>query len=128
MADSDDDNDKDYEQGLNMTGFLFGNIDENGQLEDDVLDASAKQHLASLGQLGLNSLLREMMPEDDDRDTKSDDDDERDKNGTKEDDYDTKDDANDNVDYMNKSPTAEDFSDINELAEDLNEPLEDKCK
>lgn len=32
---SDDDGEQD---SLSLTGFLFGNIDEEGQLEDDVFD------------------------------------------------------------------------------------------
>ena len=119
MGDSDEENDKDYEQGLNMTGFLFGNVDENGQLENDILDPTAKRHLASLGQLGLNSLLREMIADDDDgklsdkeADTEDNDDVKKENNFR---------DAKDEVDYMAKSPTAEDFSDITELAEDVNE-------
>lgn len=44
---SDDEHDGD---ALNkqLTGFLFGNIDENGKLESDFLDEEAKKHVASL--------------------------------------------------------------------------------
>lgn len=31
-----------------LTGFLFGNIDENGKLESDFLDDDAKKHVTSL--------------------------------------------------------------------------------
>lgn len=61
MADSDDEG---GDGGIDLTGFLFGNIDESGQLEDDVLDKEAKRHLSSLGRLGLGSLLKEMMSTD----------------------------------------------------------------
>lgn len=45
--DSDDERDDD---ALNkqLTGFLFGNIDENGKLESDFLDEEAKKHVGSL--------------------------------------------------------------------------------
>lgn len=44
---SDDEHDDD---ALNkqLTGFLFGNIDENGKLESDFLDEDAKKHVSSL--------------------------------------------------------------------------------
>ncbi|KAJ3588964.1 hypothetical protein NHX12_009816 [Muraenolepis orangiensis] len=48
------DSDSDEEQGrpFSLTGFLFGNINEDGQLEDDsVLDSESKKHLAGLGSL-----------------------------------------------------------------------------
>jgi transcription initiation factor TFIID subunit 1 len=31
-----------------LTGFLFGNIDENGKLESDFLDEDAKKQVGSL--------------------------------------------------------------------------------
>ncbi|KAG7211276.1 hypothetical protein KM043_010582 [Ampulex compressa] len=114
MADSEEENDKDLSSGINMTGFLFGNIDDNGQLEDDILDPEAKQHLASLSRLGLSSFIREMMPNDvvshdQDEETEHQDDELRSSPNEKD------------IDYFVKSPTALDFSDINELAEDLND-------
>lgn len=46
--DQDNDND-DYESGeINLAGFLFGNVDEHGRLENDFLDEEAKQQLSSL--------------------------------------------------------------------------------
>lgn len=116
MGDSEDENDKDLETAINMTGFLFGNIDDNGQLEDDILDPDAKLHLASLSRFGLNSLLREMILSE----TKGTENDNNLSNGcedNKKSSYNEKDD----VDYLTKSPTALDFSDINELADDVNE-------
>lgn len=113
MGDSEEENEKDLVPGLNITGFLFGNIDDNGQLEDDVLDPEAKQHLASLGRLGLSSFINEMMSNDcinEEKDNKTDNKIEENQN------------ANDtDVDYFVKSPTALDFSDINELADDTND-------
>ena len=34
----DSDDEDDNQGSLSLTGFLFGNIDEKGELEDDVLD------------------------------------------------------------------------------------------
>ncbi|KAK0086570.1 hypothetical protein PV325_002974 [Microctonus aethiopoides] len=121
MGDSDEDNDRDYDTSMNMTGFLFGNIDENGQLENDILDDDAKQHLASLGRFGLGSLLQEMISSD----TKSIESHKTENgeiNSSAVENGDIKKENNDNdVDYDIKSPAALDFSDINELAEDISE-------
>lgn len=46
--DPDNDNDNENEGELNLAGFLFGNVDEHGRLENDFLDEEAKQHLSSL--------------------------------------------------------------------------------
>lgn len=48
MTDSDEDGFEDS-CGVNLTGFLFGNIDESGNLESDVFDPESQKHLASLG-------------------------------------------------------------------------------
>ncbi|KYQ50337.1 Transcription initiation factor TFIID subunit 1 [Trachymyrmex zeteki] len=112
MGDSDEENEKDLASGLNITGFLFGNIDDNGQLEDDILDPDAKQHLASLSRLGLSSFINEMMSNDNNTEER-----ENGKVDEKKEDQNTT--TNDmDMDYLAKSPTALDFSDINELAED----------
>ncbi|XP_012257174.2 transcription initiation factor TFIID subunit 1 [Athalia rosae] len=117
MVDSDEDNDRDMDVGMNMTGFLFGNIDEDGQLEDDILDSEAKRHLASLGRLGLGSLLQEMISMDTKENAEKDDGETTDEFGNVKDPKPEQDDGN----YSEKSPSALDFSDINELADDLNE-------
>uniref|UniRef100_A0A3P9LNK7 Transcription initiation factor TFIID subunit 1 n=1 Tax=Oryzias latipes TaxID=8090 RepID=A0A3P9LNK7_ORYLA len=58
---SDSDSDEDQGRPFSLTGFLFGNINEDGQLEDDsVLDNESKKHLAGLGTLGLGSLITEI--------------------------------------------------------------------
>lgn len=114
MADSEEENDKDITSGINMTGFLFGNIDDNGQLEDDILDPEAKQHIASLNRLGLSSFIREMMQNDDITEEKENE--SNDKPEEKNDMIDEKD-----TSYVKKSPSALDFFDINELAEDERE-------
>ncbi|XP_076280408.1 TATA-box binding protein associated factor 1 isoform X2 [Lasioglossum baleicum] len=113
MADSEEEGDKDLMSGINMTGFLFGNIDDNGQLEDDILDPEAKQHLASLSRLGFSSFIREMMSNENASDEKDDQDDGHNEGMRAIDERDTN--------YVEKSPSALDFSDISELAEDLNE-------
>jgi len=115
MGDSDEENEKDLASGLNITGFLFGNIDDNGQLEDDILDPDAKQHLASLSRLGLSSFINEMMSTDSNAEEKEN------KGNEKEDQNVTVNDTN--VDYLAKSPTALDFSDINELADDTSDEI-----
>lgn len=47
----DDDRDSDEIEGENrvdLTGFLFGNIDSNGRLVDDVFDSESTKQLGSL--------------------------------------------------------------------------------
>ena len=65
-------NDKDphASQKLSLTSFLFGNLDDNGQLEGDVFDEDVKKQLGSLARLGLGSLLRQVSSnnEEDDSD------------------------------------------------------------
>ena len=50
--DMDSDNDNDLndrdENEVNLTGFLFGNIDSEGRLEDDIFDNESKRQLAAL--------------------------------------------------------------------------------
>ncbi|XP_046390335.1 transcription initiation factor TFIID subunit 1 [Ischnura elegans] len=142
MGDSSDDGEEDEEKcsspGLNLTGFLFGNINEAGQLEDDgLLDNESKRHLNSLARLGgFGPLLREVMgiggigcssrtsKTDDDEDPErrrrsqsdSDSDDFDDESGATS--YSRRKSITDETDYGVKSPSAVDFSDINELADD----------
>lgn len=45
------DSDEDHEDDAlsrQLTGFLFGNVDENGQLESDILDEEAKRYVGGL--------------------------------------------------------------------------------
>uniref|UniRef100_A0A6I8P397 Transcription initiation factor TFIID subunit 1 n=1 Tax=Ornithorhynchus anatinus TaxID=9258 RepID=A0A6I8P397_ORNAN len=61
MSDSDSDEDSGGGGPFSLAGFLFGNINESGQLEgDSVLDKECKKHLAGLGALGLGSLITEL--------------------------------------------------------------------
>ncbi|XP_034174297.1 TATA-box binding protein associated factor 1 isoform X3 [Osmia lignaria lignaria] len=113
MADSEEENDKDIMSGINMTGFLFGNIDDNGQLEDDILDPEAKQHLASLNRLGLSSFIQEMMFNDNSIEGQ------KESNDKSKEDIEAIDEKE--INYIEKSPNALDFSDINELADDERE-------
>lgn len=46
--DSDNDNENDNDNEVDLTGFLFGNIDSEGRLEDDIFDNESKKHLSSL--------------------------------------------------------------------------------
>lgn len=60
MCDSDDPGDG--ESSMDLTGFLFGNIDERGQLEDDgLLDKESKRQLSSLTRFGFGSMLSEVL-------------------------------------------------------------------
>ncbi|KAK7925576.1 hypothetical protein WMY93_007886 [Mugilogobius chulae] len=64
---SDSDSDEDQDRPFSITGFLFGNINEDGQLEgDSVLDNESKKHLAGLGTLGLGSLITEITANEED--------------------------------------------------------------
>lgn len=51
-SDNDNDNDNDTENEVDFTGFLFGNIDSEGKLVDDIFDNESKKHLSSLARLG----------------------------------------------------------------------------
>lgn len=69
MGESDDEGDN---YGIDLSGFLFGNIDDHGRLEDDsVLDSESQRALCHLGRLGFNTLDglvedREIRPDYDD--------------------------------------------------------------
>ncbi|XP_038632195.1 transcription initiation factor TFIID subunit 1 isoform X2 [Scyliorhinus canicula] len=97
---SDSDSDEDHEQPFSLTGFLFGNINEDGQLEDDsVLDKESKKHLDGLGTLGLGTLIKEIT--------------------ANEDDAVESDERNSNAEgWIQSKDDAIDYSDINEVAED----------
>uniref|UniRef100_A0A3P9CGZ3 Transcription initiation factor TFIID subunit n=1 Tax=Maylandia zebra TaxID=106582 RepID=A0A3P9CGZ3_9CICH len=95
MSDSDSDDDQD--RPFSITGFLFGNINEDGQLEDDsVLDNESKKHLAGLGTLGLGSLITEITANEDD----------------------DKEENRDPTSWVKSTEDAVDYSDISEVAED----------
>ncbi|CAH0750822.1 unnamed protein product [Diatraea saccharalis] len=101
MCDSDDPGEH-SRSGLDLTGFLFGNIDESGQLEDDgLLDGDSKRMLSSLNRLGLGSMISEVLEQEE---------------LAKED---------EEKDYTEKSPSAVDFFDIDDVAEDLKPDVTD---
>ncbi|XP_035795589.1 transcription initiation factor TFIID subunit 1-like isoform X3 [Anopheles albimanus] len=122
--DSDNDSDKN-EGGLNLAGFLFGNVDEHGNLDGDFLDDEAKQQLSSLSRMGLSSFLSAMLHDDDaekpapasnsDSDDSSSSDDDRRRRRY--------DDDSDEASYKVKADCAVDYSDIQELAEESPPPL-----
>lgn len=86
---------------FDLTSFMFGNIDESGQLEnDDLLDSDTKKYLASLSKLGLSSMVSDVIGSSELLHSRFDNDHEN-SNGLDE-----------------KSPTAQDFFDIDELAEE----------
>ncbi|KAL1456949.1 hypothetical protein WDU94_001632 [Cyamophila willieti] len=98
------DDEPEDEGGFSLTNILFGNINEDGQLEEDFLDSDAKRSLSGLSRLGLNTLLSEVI-------------------GNEE--LLTPNDVNlDNTDdnrFNEKLPSAIDYSDITETADDLSE-------
>ncbi|XP_062392813.1 transcription initiation factor TFIID subunit 1 isoform X2 [Sardina pilchardus] len=100
---SDSDSDEEQDRPFSLTGFLFGNINEDGQLEgDSVLDTESKKHLAGLGSLGLGSLITEITASEEDEDRE----DEKDQAGT------------DSEGWVKSTEDAVDYSDISEVAED----------
>ncbi|KAL1130727.1 hypothetical protein AAG570_011968 [Ranatra chinensis] len=109
MSDSDDANNSGNE--FELTSFLFGNIDESGQLENDVLDGESKRQLASLARLGLGSLLNELVMEAKEENLKT----EYVHDQIKQE---VSHDGIDSGTYDIKSPSAVDYSDISELAVD----------
>ncbi|XP_077597107.1 transcription initiation factor TFIID subunit 1 isoform X3 [Stigmatopora nigra] len=99
---SDSDSDEDQDRPFSITGFLFGNINEDGQLEgDSVLDNESKKHLAGLGNLGLGSLITEI--------TANEDEEQEEKNAAPIVDADG---------WVKSTDDAVDYSDISEVAED----------
>ncbi|XP_077164008.1 transcription initiation factor TFIID subunit 1 isoform X7 [Paroedura picta] len=85
---------------FSLAGFLFGNINEQGQLEGEgLLDQESKKHLAGLGALGLGSLITEITASEDDS---------SEADGIQ----------LDEEGWVKSTEDAVDYSDINEVAED----------
>lgn len=127
MRDSDDEDDEherenDYQS--NLAGFMFGNIDENGELENDILDSDAKKYLGSLCQLGLKSFLNEIISQENDERTQDLISCINNQDMIFDDQSIKSDESQDNF----KLPSALDFSDINELAEDYTEERGNFCE
>jgi len=57
---------------VTLASFLFGNIDEDGRLDTDILDSEAKERLSSLTQLGLGEFVDELVGDSLPRKTESD--------------------------------------------------------
>ncbi|KFP06930.1 Transcription initiation factor TFIID subunit 1 [Calypte anna] len=102
MSDSESEEEVDggRTEPFSLAGFLFGNINEAGQLEgDSVLDKESKKHLAGLGVLGLGNLITEIT--------------------ASEEDSPEADGAHlDEEGWIKSTEDAVDYSDINEVAED----------
>lgn len=103
-SDSDDSEDErgdeDYGGGINLTSILFGNIDNNGELVDDILDAESRKNLGALSKFGLNSILNEVIDKvntEDDREIDPED---------------------EELDKEVKNTIAVDYSDFDELADE----------
>uniref|UniRef100_A0A7M4FR27 Transcription initiation factor TFIID subunit n=1 Tax=Crocodylus porosus TaxID=8502 RepID=A0A7M4FR27_CROPO len=101
MSDSESDEEAEGGAGpFSLAGFLFGNINEAGQLEgDSVLDKECKKHLAGLGALGLGSLITELTASEED--------------GSEADGPQL-----DEEGWVKSTEDAVDYSDISEMAED----------
>jgi hypothetical protein len=57
---SESNNDSKKEGSLNMAGFLFGNIDRDGHLEENFLDEASKKKLGGLSSmLGLGNIIQD---------------------------------------------------------------------
>lgn len=83
---------------FDLTSFMFGNIDESGNLEsDDLLDNDTKKYLASLSKLGFSSMVSEVISSSELLNIEN---------------------HEDTNSLNEKSPSAQDFFDIEELAEE----------
>uniref|UniRef100_A0A182QS87 Transcription initiation factor TFIID subunit 1 n=1 Tax=Anopheles farauti TaxID=69004 RepID=A0A182QS87_9DIPT len=123
MSNSNSDNEN--EGGLNLAGFLFGNVDENGHLDGDFLDEEAKQQLSSLSRMGLSSFLADVLQDDDDGEKPARSDSDSDDSSSSDDDRRRRryDDDSDGANYKIKADEAVDYSDIQELAEESAVPV-----
>ncbi|XP_074863698.1 transcription initiation factor TFIID subunit 1 isoform X1 [Carettochelys insculpta] len=101
---SDSESEEEAEGGragpFSLAGFLFGNINEAGQLEgESVLDKESKKHLAGLGALGLGNLITELTASEEEA---------AESDGAQ----------LDEEGWVKSTEDAVDYSDINEVAED----------
>ncbi|XP_033742474.1 transcription initiation factor TFIID subunit 1-like [Pecten maximus] len=105
--DNDQDHDHDGESTgavSSLTGFLFGNIDKKGDLEEDFLDEESKRHLGSLSALGgIGTMVREITEEQG-----------ADEGGDQDE---------SSLNYEKKVAGAVDYSDITEMADDGSERI-----
>ncbi|XP_017772378.1 PREDICTED: transcription initiation factor TFIID subunit 1 isoform X3 [Nicrophorus vespilloides] len=119
MGDSDDDQEGPVDA---LTSFLFGNINEDGHLDNDVFDEETQKQLGSLGKLGLGSILKDMIGEEKIQNNNSSDSDSDFEDTTRRhsDDSQLSDEEFPGSKQNDKDVAAVDYSDINELAEDDN--------
>ncbi|GIX95371.1 transcription initiation factor TFIID subunit 1 [Caerostris extrusa] len=99
----DSDEDGDNDRVMSLTHVLFGNIDDDGQLENDFLEPESVPHLDQLRQLGIGTQLKEIITDDVD----SNDFDQKEYNGSDE--------------FIGKSPSAVDYYDITEFVDEAEE-------
>lgn len=99
------DSDEDGESDLVLTGFLFGNIDEHGRLENDFLDPESKRNLHQLNHLGIGRMWKEITG---DVEADSQDGDSRGQDESSQSDE----------EYAKKLPSSVDYFDFEELADD----------
>ncbi|KAL1438186.1 hypothetical protein MTO96_048270 [Rhipicephalus appendiculatus] len=92
-----------------LTGFLFGNIDEHGRLENDFLDPESKRNLHQLNHLGIGSMWKEIT-EDAEADNSQDGHDDNDGENEKS--------TQGDEEYSEKLPSSVDYFDFEELADD----------
>ncbi|XP_064482007.1 transcription initiation factor TFIID subunit 1-like isoform X2 [Ornithodoros turicata] len=105
------DSDDEGEPDMVLTGFLFGNIDEHGHLENDFLDPESKRNLHQLNHLGIGRMWKEITGDIEDRETR---------NETE--DADAADDSSQSdEEYTQKLASSVDYFDFDELAEDTEE-------
>ncbi|XP_075734069.1 TATA-box binding protein associated factor 1 isoform X4 [Rhipicephalus microplus] len=103
------DSDEEGEPDMVLTGFLFGNIDEHGRLENDFLDPESKRNLHQLNHLGIGSMWKEITEgaeADNSQDGRDENEEEKEKS------------AQTNEEYSEKLPSSVDYFDFEELADD----------
>ncbi|XP_037506930.1 transcription initiation factor TFIID subunit 1 isoform X4 [Rhipicephalus sanguineus] len=103
------DSDEDGEPDMVLTGFLFGNIDEHGRLENDFLDPESKRNLHQLNHLGIGSMWKEIT-EDAEADNSQDGHDDNDGENEKS--------TQNDEEFSEKLPSSVDYFDFEELADD----------
>lgn len=108
------DSDEDGEPDLVLTGFLFGNIDKHGRLENDFLDPESKRNLHQLNHLGIGRMWEEITG-----DAEADSQD-GDSAGGGQDES-----SQSDEEYSRKLPSSVDYFDFEELADDSDEGKEE---
>lgn len=95
-----DEENSDTASDFDLTSFMLGNVDENGELENDnLLDRNSKMYFTSLSKIGFSNVVSEVIDTSEQQGCVE--------NGQE-----------DLNSFNKKSPTAQDFFDIEELAEE----------